>query len=268
MKKLSEVCEIVGITRRTLQGYNEIGLQKPTEITEGGYWLYDEEAIQRLIFIQIFVEAGYDRKTIKKMMDSNETDIYEELGRVISVLKEKQNRITGMINTIENIKMATQLPMASLRAISRTSVTQWYSEKSFKECLDESVENASKFTDEDKHDVAKYLPVWYLTSAIGCLQKESPSSVEVQDCVVELCKYFISSLEEETGDEEDMPEELALYLMSKELTDVIGEILDEPDIKKMLDLQCGEGAEKFIRLALQEYCEINKHIKYKYELED
>lgn len=37
MKKLSEVCKIVGVTRRTLQEYDKIGLLKPTSKTESGY---------------------------------------------------------------------------------------------------------------------------------------------------------------------------------------------------------------------------------------
>lgn len=270
MKKRSEVCEIVGITRRALQGYAEIGLQKPSEITKSGYWLYDEAALQRLLFIQLFVEVGYDRKTIKKMLDSDELDLFDEFEKVISLLREKQKRITGMINTIENIKVATQLPIASLKAISRTSVSQLYGEKSFMDYLDESFESASLYSDVDKDEAAMYLTVWYLASAIGCLKNESPTSKEVQECVIELCKYFIKAFEEdeEDTDDEDMPEELVLYLMAKELSEGIGEMLTEPEVKKMLHLQCGEGAEGFIKLAMQGYCELNKYIEEKYEMED
>ena len=49
MKRLSEVCKLVGVTRRTLQEYDKVELLKPTSKTEAGYWLYDEAAIQRLI---------------------------------------------------------------------------------------------------------------------------------------------------------------------------------------------------------------------------
>lgn len=36
MYKLSEVCRKIGVTRRTLQGYNELGLVKPSAKTEAG----------------------------------------------------------------------------------------------------------------------------------------------------------------------------------------------------------------------------------------
>lgn len=268
MKRLSEVCEIVGITRRTLQGYEEIELQKPTETTEGGYWLYDEAAIERLIFIQIFVEAGYERKKIKQMLDSDEINLYEELNNAIVVLKEKQKRISGMINAIENIKIVTQLPLASIKAMSRRSVSQLYSKKSFKKCLDESIDSASQYTETEKDKASIYLPVWYLTSAIGCMQNEKPTSSDVQECVVELCRYIISLIKEEDNETEFMPEELSLFLIAKELEQGIGEMLSDLELKSMLDVQCGQGAEEFIKAALKGYCELNKHIEEKYKMED
>lgn len=85
MKKLSEVCKIVGVTRRTLQEYDKVGLLKPTSITAGGYWLYDD-AIQKLLLIQIFVEVGYEHKTIKTLLESPTLDMLEEFDRLVDTL--------------------------------------------------------------------------------------------------------------------------------------------------------------------------------------
>ncbi len=70
MKKLSEVCKLLGITRRTLRGYDEIGLVKPSEKTDAGYWLYDDVAVSKIKLILILVEGGYSRKEIKEILDS------------------------------------------------------------------------------------------------------------------------------------------------------------------------------------------------------
>ena len=40
MKTVKEVSELTGISVRTLHYYDEIGLFKPTEVTEAGYRLY------------------------------------------------------------------------------------------------------------------------------------------------------------------------------------------------------------------------------------
>ena len=112
MKKLSEVCKIVGVTRRTLQEYDKIGLLKPTSKTESGYWLYDDTAIQTLILIQIFVEGGYERKAIKSLLESHTLDMIEEFDHLIGTLEEKRKRIDGMINTIRTLKITAKLPEA------------------------------------------------------------------------------------------------------------------------------------------------------------
>ena len=42
MRTISQVAELTGISTRTLQYYDEIGLLKPSELTESGYRLYDK----------------------------------------------------------------------------------------------------------------------------------------------------------------------------------------------------------------------------------
>lgn len=40
MKTVKEVSELTGISVRTLHYYDEIGLFKPTEVTEAGYYVF------------------------------------------------------------------------------------------------------------------------------------------------------------------------------------------------------------------------------------
>ncbi len=46
MKTVKEVSEITGLSVRTLRYYDEIGLLKPAGLTESGYRLYDETALE------------------------------------------------------------------------------------------------------------------------------------------------------------------------------------------------------------------------------
>lgn len=48
MKIISQVARLTGISVRTLQYYDEIGLLKPSELTSSGYRLYDDNALQTL----------------------------------------------------------------------------------------------------------------------------------------------------------------------------------------------------------------------------
>lgn len=116
MTKLSEVCKLVGVTRRTLQEYAnpKVDLLQPTQKTEAGYWMYDDAAVQRLVLIQIFVEAGYERKKIKAILDSDDFDLESEFEKITDILKAKRKQIDGMINTMETIKMSFKLPLSSV----------------------------------------------------------------------------------------------------------------------------------------------------------
>ncbi len=54
MRTISQVAELTGISTRTLQYYDEIGLLKPGGLTGSGYRLYDDEALQMLQQILFF----------------------------------------------------------------------------------------------------------------------------------------------------------------------------------------------------------------------
>ena len=45
MKTVSQVTKLTGISARTLQYYDEIGLLKPSGLTPAGYRLYDDDAL-------------------------------------------------------------------------------------------------------------------------------------------------------------------------------------------------------------------------------
>ena len=56
MKTVKEVSMITGVSIRTLRYYDEIGLLKPMELTEAGYRLYDNKALEKLQEILFFRE--------------------------------------------------------------------------------------------------------------------------------------------------------------------------------------------------------------------
>lgn len=48
MMTVNEVSKLTGMSIRTLQYYDKIGLLHPTEYTEAGYRLYDDVALEKL----------------------------------------------------------------------------------------------------------------------------------------------------------------------------------------------------------------------------
>ena len=74
MKTVKEVSMITGVSIRTLRYYDEIGLLKPTKLTETGYRLYDNKALEKLQEILSFRELEIPLIDIKKIMDTPNFD--------------------------------------------------------------------------------------------------------------------------------------------------------------------------------------------------
>ena len=53
MMIVNEVSKLTGVSIRTLQYYDSIGLLKPSGYTESGYRLYDDTALERLQQIEL-----------------------------------------------------------------------------------------------------------------------------------------------------------------------------------------------------------------------
>ena len=74
MKTVKEVSMITGVSIRTLRYYDEIGLLRPTELTETGYRLYDNKALEKQQEILFFRELEIPLIDIKKIMDTPNYD--------------------------------------------------------------------------------------------------------------------------------------------------------------------------------------------------
>lgn len=248
MKKLSEVCKIVGVTRRTLQEYDKIGLLKPASKTESGYWLYDDAAIQTLILIQIFVEGGYKRKHIKSLLESHTLDMIEEFDHLIEALEEKRKRIDGMINTIRTLKITAKLPESTLRAMGNLDMTRIYKDKSFSSYLEESIVHSAEYSEADNEEFELYMPFWYNLIAIGCFLGTPVDGKKVQIAVDQAYK---SMLEMVMSDEDHLDEELTEVELAEAFLEGIQDMVSDSELQQMIDLQCGDGATDYIVRAVQ-----------------
>lgn len=76
IRKLSE---LAGVSARTLRYYDEIGLLKPSEISEAGYRYYGERELALLQQILFYRERGFDLKQIRKILYQDDFDIMRAL---------------------------------------------------------------------------------------------------------------------------------------------------------------------------------------------
>lgn len=111
MKKVHEVSKSIGVSKRTLQYYDEIGLLSPTEYTESGYRLYDDVAVEKLWRILLMRELGYQLNDIKKIMDSPNFDLRDSIGKHIEILIKKKERLENLIGYAYIIKFTGVIPL-------------------------------------------------------------------------------------------------------------------------------------------------------------
>ncbi|MCA9922860.1 MAG: MerR family transcriptional regulator [Anaerolineales bacterium] len=110
MKKLNEVCKSIGVSKRTLHYYDEIGLLSPSEYTESGYRLYDDLAVEKLWTILLLKELGYPLKDIKKIMEDPNFDLRNSIEKQIKILTKKKERLEQLIGYASMIKMTGIIP--------------------------------------------------------------------------------------------------------------------------------------------------------------
>ena len=64
MMTVNEVSKLTGVSIRTLQYYDKIGLLHPAKYTEAGYRLYNDAALETLQQILLFRELEFPLKDI------------------------------------------------------------------------------------------------------------------------------------------------------------------------------------------------------------
>ena len=104
MRTVKEVSRLAGISIRTLRYYDEIGLLKPTAVTEAGYRLYSDKDLERLQEIMFFKELELPLEKIKQLMEDPALDREEILLVQQAALERKRNRLNGIIELIQDVR--------------------------------------------------------------------------------------------------------------------------------------------------------------------
>ncbi|WP_027626425.1 MerR family transcriptional regulator [Clostridium lundense] len=100
MRTVKQVSDLTGISVRSLHYYDEIGLLKPSEVTEAGYRLYDDEALKTLQQILFFKELDIPLKDVKEIMSSPYFDKMKALENQKKLIIMKRNRLNDLIELI------------------------------------------------------------------------------------------------------------------------------------------------------------------------
>ena len=138
MKTISQVAELTGISTRTLQYYDEIGLLKPSELTSSGYRLYNDEVLQKLQQILFFKELDFKLKEINEILQKPEFDKVEAFKKQKKLLCLKRDRIDKLIELLDRLEKGE--PCMSFKEFD----------------LSEYIEALEQFKNQKEDDVIKH----------------------------------------------------------------------------------------------------------------
>ena len=103
MMSVHEVSELTGVSIRTLQYYDRIGVLHPAGYTEAGYRMYDGKDLEKLQQILLFRELEFSLKEIKAMMEDPDFDREKALKQQIEMLMLKKDHLEDLIRFARGI---------------------------------------------------------------------------------------------------------------------------------------------------------------------
>ncbi len=239
MMKISEMSKLTGVSIRTLQYYDKIGLLCPTKYTESGYRLYDDTALERLQQILLFRELEFPLKEIKRIINSPEFDRQKALEQQITLLTLKKEHLENLISFAREIQQIggkimdfSAFDTQKLKEYEEEAKAQWGQSAEFKE-FEEKNKNR---TDSDNQILMKDFMSLFVT--FGQLKEKEVDSKEVQAQVKKLKDYITEHF----------------YTCSLEILSSLGEMyISDERMTKNIDKAGGEGTAQFVAEAIQVY---------------
>ena len=96
-----EIAKKAGVSQKAVRLYDEKGLLKPTDYSEGNYRLYDKEALQVLEKIVALKQIGFSLEEIRdNLVAGDAVDIEEALRLQLKSMEEKRWQIEKVITSI------------------------------------------------------------------------------------------------------------------------------------------------------------------------
>ena len=240
MRTVQQVSNLTGVSVRTLHHYDQIGLLKPTKITEAGYRLYDEEALRKLQTILFFRELEFPLKQIKTFLDDPGFDPQEALADQIRLLELRAEQLSRLITHARQIQETGVIPMdfsafdkSKQDAYAAEAKKRWGKTDAYKE-----FEQKTAGQTQAQQDAAGN-GLMAIFSRMGAIRTTDPASSEAQALVKELQDYITANY----------------YTCTKQILRGLGMMYIAGDeMTENIDKAGGEGTAQFAHEAIEVYC--------------
>lgn len=240
MMTVHGVSELTGVSIRALHHYDKIGLLHPTEVTEAGYRLYDDTALERLQCIMLFKEMQFSLKEIKHILDSPVFERNLALDQQITLLQMKKEHLENLIELARGIKMIgvkkldfTAFDTRKIDEYAKQAKASWGNTSEYHE-FEKKSKNRSK--EDEKMISVKLMGIF---AEFGEMKQLEPSDDRVQRQVKKLQDYITDHF----------------YTCSNEILSSLGEMYAAGgSMTENINNASGDGTAEFVAQAIEIYC--------------
>ena len=240
MMTVHEVSKISGVSIRALHHYDNIGLLPATEVSNAGYRLYDDTALERLQHILLFKELEFSLKEIKEILDSPDFDRNKALEQQIHLLELRKEHLQNLIDLAWGIKAIGVKHMSfeafdtkKMDEYARQAKESWGKTDAYKE-YEKKAEGRSK--EEQQTINVKMMEIF---AEFGKRKDQSPEGEEAVGLAKKLQDFITEHF----------------YTCTDEILLGLGEMYaGGGDFTTNIDKVGGEGTAVFANKAIQAYC--------------
>ena len=240
MMTVHEVSRLTGVSIRTLQYYDRIGLLHPTEYSDAGYRLYDDAALETLQQILLFRELEFPLKDIRKIIESPDFDRGKALEQQIELLTLKKEHIENLIDLARGIQLLgvrhlkfDAFDTKKIDEYAARAKASWGNTPAYKEFEEKSKGR----TKEQDREIS--LGMMDIFTEFGAIRTSEPGSEEAQALVKKLQDYITAHF----------------YTCTDEILKGLGKMYSGGgDFTKNIDSYGGEGTAEFTHRAIEIYC--------------
>ena len=240
MRTVHEVSRLTGVSVRALHHYDRIGLLHPAKVTEAGYRLYDDAALERLQYILLFKELQFSLKEIKGILDSPDFDRGRALEQQITLLTMKKEHLEQLIAFARGIRLTGGKTMdfsafdkRKIEAYAKQAKEQWGNTAAYEESVQKAAGRNSK---EEQAVMENFMQIF---AEFGKHKDAAPESAAVQGLVKKLQDYITEHF----------------YQCSNEILRGLGQMYTENgEFTANIDGAGGSGTAAFAAEAIRIYC--------------
>ena len=241
MLTVHEVSRLTGVSIRTLQYYDRIGLLHPAEYSGSGYRLYDDAALEKLQQILLFRELEFPLKDIRQIIDSPDFDKSKALEQQIALLTLKKEHIENLIDLARGLKAMGVNHLMDFEPFDTSKMDEyaaqakasWGTTPEYREYE----EKTRGQTADEKAVLSRQM--MEIFREFGAVRNEDPSAATAQDLVKKLQGFITEHF----------------YTCSDEILYGLGMMYaGGGDFTASIDRHAGEGTAEFTYQAIKAYC--------------